>query len=440
MRGLACLVAVATLLPTMTLADGCYVVVHARGERSTTLSSDGQRALLVWQDGKETLHLQSNYEGPAADFAWVIPVPARPAVSRSSWELFTQVEEATRPRVHFAVVSYHGGLCGCSGGEASTEEQGTADAAVAVLETLSIAEFHVDIVHARDGGGFVDWLRGKSYRVDEKAAPVLQQYVDKEFYFVAVRIREGAMAPAGDGKAMVSGGLTPLSVSFETDKPFYPLAISAISSAAENELLLLAATPWRTVPEGWDWTRLSDGDVQAAVGAGTARSPRGGQACGCRASAGQGTPEAPVDLAPAVRAAQSVLRKPALVVVSAIEGRWTLLPDGALAPATPDSPGAPTVLTRFRAFLKPKHMQDITFRPMVPEDIEPFGRQEQREPFGREPQDFYIEVSSAASPSPVRVALCLAGFVLATLGVGRRRPGLRSAGILLVFMAMAISL
>jgi len=442
MRSLLTLVATValTLAPAIGVADGVFVVVRARGEQETKVSSSAQRALVVWREGNETLHLRSTYEGPAADFAWVVPVPARPTVERSSWVLFTQVEEATRPRLNLISVSYHKSPCTCAAGPGAAETVGAAESAVALLQSLDVAEFHVDIVHARDGGGFVSWLRARDYRVDENAAPVFQQYVDKEFYFVAVRIREGAVGEAAGGEGIVSGGLTPLAIAFETASPFYPLAISAISSAPENELLLLTVTPWRAAPDSWDWAWLTDRDVQAGLGGEVLHAWRQSQG-GCGSGKEQTVDTPAVDFAPAVRAAQQGLRHPALVRVCERKSHWPLRDGGAEAKAESESTGQPIVLTRFHAFLKPKHMQDLTLRPMTQEDEWPGGPVHRMGPEarpGRTPQDYYIEVSGARSPRLVQTALTAVGLALAAVGMSRRRGGLRSAGLLLLLAAMAI--
>ena len=442
MRSLLTLVATValTLAPAIGVADGVFVVVRSRGERETRVSSSAQRALLVWRAGKETLHLRSTYEGPAADFAWVVPVPARPTVSQSSWELFTQVEEATRPRLNLISVTRHKSPCTCAAGQGAAETVGAAETAVALLESLEVAEFHVDIVHARDGGGFVSWLRARDYGVDEKAAPVFQQYVDREFYFVAVRIREGAVGEAAGGEGVVSGGLTPLAISFETASPFYPLAVSAISSAPENELLLLTVTPWRAAPDGWDWAWLTDHDVQAGLGGEVLHAWRKSQG-GCGSGKEQTVDTPAVDFAPAVRAAQQGLRQPALVRVCEIGDRWPLRDGGAEGEAGSESTGQRIVLTRFHAFLKPKHMRDLTLLPIRPRDEWPDGPVHRMGPEarpGRTPQDYYIEVSGAPSPRPVQTALAAVGLALAAVGMSRRRGGLRSAGLLLLLAAMAI--
>jgi hypothetical protein len=45
----------------------------------------------------------------------------------------------------------------------------------------------------------------------------------------------------------------------------FPLAISAITSAAENELLLLMVTPLRVVPQDCAWTYMTDSDIRGAL-------------------------------------------------------------------------------------------------------------------------------------------------------------------------------
>jgi hypothetical protein len=43
-----------------------------------------QRALLAWRDGMETLVIESAFVGKGTDFAWVVPLPAKPAVEAAT--------------------------------------------------------------------------------------------------------------------------------------------------------------------------------------------------------------------------------------------------------------------------------------------------------------------------------------------------------------------
>ena len=43
-----------------------------------------QRALLAWKDGVETLVIESSFVGEGTDFAWVVPLPAKPEVEAAT--------------------------------------------------------------------------------------------------------------------------------------------------------------------------------------------------------------------------------------------------------------------------------------------------------------------------------------------------------------------
>lgn len=313
------------------------------------VSSDAQKALIVWHEGEETLHIQSSYSGPASDFAWVIPIPSRPAVKRSSWSLFKQAEEATRPRITVEKgVIFPGFKFGCSAPEVEVRKE-TLPTGVRELESLDIRELHIDIVEASDSGGFLRWLRNHEYAVDEKAEPVLQRYIDANFYFIVTKISKSSTWAKRKGVTeTVSGGLTPLAITFAAEKAFYPLAISTISSAPENELLLLTAAPQRLEPVEYGCTTLSHEDIEKTI------APK-------LRESGNVLFTTLVDFAPAIKAAQNRLEKPALVVECVAEMAWQGNNYSKLVSKKALFAGEHLRITRFHTFLKPEEMKDITF-------------------------------------------------------------------------------
>ncbi|MBM4042259.1 MAG: DUF2330 domain-containing protein [Planctomycetes bacterium] len=346
------LAALALLLMTgKAMADGFIIVKRDVGSVEAKPSSDAQRALLIWRDGKETLHLLSTYRGPAADFAWVIPVPTRPTVQRSSWQLFDAAEKWTRPSVRLVRYEMRRKFCGCAGPSAEPTEAGRAESKIVALESWIIGEFHVDILAAQGGGGLGAWLRENGYAIPGEAEPVLEQYVKKAFYFVAAKIRKDALG----GRATVTSALTPLAITFATEKPFYPLAISAISSAPENELLLVTVTPWWFEPENLPCTWLGHGDVWRGL-----RSQLAKQSYWARFARRE------VDFAPAIRAAQDRMAEQGVVLEACNKHPLFLADDHDLT--SWQEPGSHGVkLMRFHAFLKPQAMRDITFRRLWPD-------------------------------------------------------------------------
>lgn len=334
-------------------ADGCMLLprisIYHRGKAE--VSSDAQRALLVWKQGSETLHVESTYSGPAADFAWIIPVPARPTVERSKWELFEQAEEATRPQVTVEKAEVFRGLnIGCSAPATKTDTE-RLTTSVRKIESLAIREFHIDIVQANDSGGFLTWLHNHEYVVPAGAKPIFQEYIDKRFYFIVTKIdKTSAWARHKDITEAVSGGLTPLAVTFAAGRPFYPLAISAVSSASENELLLLCAASERLEPVEYASTDLSTGDIEYTIAAKVREK-------------GNALVRTGVDFGPAVKAAQERMAGPGLVVESVKEMAWHGKKPGNLVRKSSRVAGEKACVTRFHTFLKPRQMRDITFIP-----------------------------------------------------------------------------
>ena len=65
----------------LCIADGCFSPPVATGRAAGRggVSSPHQRGVVIEaESGYEVLLLQTTYRGPAADFAWIIPVPGRP--------------------------------------------------------------------------------------------------------------------------------------------------------------------------------------------------------------------------------------------------------------------------------------------------------------------------------------------------------------------------
>jgi hypothetical protein len=329
------------------LADGGFLVRTAE-EARVKVSSDAQKALVVWEAGTETLHVRSSFHGPVAEFAWVIPVPARPKVERSDWKLFTAAEQATRPEVVVVRTRFVHGGCTCASG-AVPEQSAPQQTTVRRIESLDIRELHVEVLAADDAGGFVSWLKANGYAVGQSAEAVLGDYVRRRFFFVAVRVREtGFWARLKTSGGTVAGELTPLAISFPAAKPFYPLAISAISTAPENELLLLVAADRRLEAAEYPCVEMTSPDLERGISS----LPWGKE----RDKALRNP-----DLALAVKAANQRLGRPTLVVEKVADMAWSGPEHRRFAPAK-GRPGEQSArITRFHAILNAGEMMDVTF-------------------------------------------------------------------------------
>jgi len=216
------------------LADGGYF--YDFGE---DIYEPSQKAVILFTDGHEDLILSPKYEGTAGDFAWVVPVPARPEVEVADHGVFWELAEITR--VH---VLYESG--GFLTGTESLEAPG-----VDVLEEKVVGPYDVAVLSSGDPDALVDWLNANGYFFPEAGGEIIAEYVRNGWFFVASRISTGE-----DAGSLAEGNIEPLVLSFASDRIVYPLRISAISSD-DCEVLLYVFSENAVVPGEYPFLTLN---------------------------------------------------------------------------------------------------------------------------------------------------------------------------------------
>jgi len=237
------LVAILLILPTIASADGGYVW------KETFLGqakSGGQQAVILFFDNRETLVIQTEYEGELADFSWLIPTPApvtADEVGEADPNIYYWLDDLTAPIFYKltpynrgSYIRYENGGCSCngsSGGGGYRAAPGGADQDhLEVLETILTESYEVTVLETRDAQDLTDWLDQNEYAYPIGSNAVLEDYIQRGWYFLAVRIR-----PSKPGE-VVKQSLTPIQISFKTDEPVLPMNISSISSEPETEILI----------------------------------------------------------------------------------------------------------------------------------------------------------------------------------------------------------
>src|SRR5947209_2402563 len=113
-------------------ADGCFVF---RWNKGVDINEPTQKAIIVYDQGREDLLLQVKYEGPLEDFGWLVPVPTLPTVERGSMEPFYELSQLTQRQ--FGAGTLTAGYRGGSGGEPER---------VKVIEVKTVGAYEVAIL------------------------------------------------------------------------------------------------------------------------------------------------------------------------------------------------------------------------------------------------------------------------------------------------------
>lgn len=203
-----------------------------------------QEALIAWyEDGGEeraTYVLMSDYEGSPAAFAWVIPLPGPlegEVIAHEDDILFRNLEYRTAPSFRI-LMNAPAFACACA---AATGSDDTSLVEIVRAGRAGILDY-VELV-ASDPVALLTWLQTNGFAVPDGSEAVLDRYLGQGGSFLALRVTG---ADEDDGSSGASGTIAvpPIQFTCITGRRTYPMAISAISAAAESEVVVytLAAT------------------------------------------------------------------------------------------------------------------------------------------------------------------------------------------------------
>jgi len=183
------------------------------------IKESDQKAVIFYEKGKETLILSITFRGDAKDFGWVIPVPQKPKITKGSDEIFTSLQEITQKYKKYRDIGIRKmGI----GAPLMTEES------VTIIETKKIDYYDITILSATDAQALAKWLLDNGYQYPEESAYILNDYINNQWYFVAVKISPEAMGAEEVIRELKEGHTTPLKLEFDSGTIIYPLRISSI--------------------------------------------------------------------------------------------------------------------------------------------------------------------------------------------------------------------
>jgi len=213
--------------------ETCIAIPHRPDDSAIEMALPEQRAFLYRQGDSEHMVLSVQYNGATEEFAWVIPTETRAKVDAQSGAPFHELWKATK------VVSR-----APAGAVRATAKAGAAPPEVQVLERKIAGPYDVAILKASSGGGLYKWLRDNGFGLNQSTRNALDDYVEKNWHFVAARIRPGKREQTT--RALKNGTIAPLHIQYQAKRLSYPLRVTAGNpGTSEIELFVVADDPPR---------------------------------------------------------------------------------------------------------------------------------------------------------------------------------------------------
>ena len=216
----------------------------------TKLYNDATQVVLMRDGNRTVLSMQNNYQGPAADFAMVVPVPQilqKENVRTLKKDVFDQVDQLSAPRLveywerdpcyspaqglaDFGTIGFGGlGLRGAGRGGGGFGSGGY----VNVEAKFAVGEYDIVILSTNDATALGNWLQQNEYKTPTGAEPLYKPYIESGSYFFVAKVNVERVAMQ-DGKAVLS----PLRFHYESTEFSLPVRLGMINSSGKQDLLV----------------------------------------------------------------------------------------------------------------------------------------------------------------------------------------------------------
>ena len=229
---------------TKVEADGMFVAPKFVWDKHKDINEPTQKAIIVYDAGREDLILQVKYEGPVDEFGWLIPVPNLPTVQEGSMKCFYELSQYTQWHFewgHQRSRTRSGAMTlGMDSSGAKTEPP------VKVIETKTVGAYKIAVLSTKDAGALENWLATNLFYFPTNKTDALDAYVKQHWYFIAVKVNlgQGLLGTISSKLKLASGELHPLQISFASDRCVYPLKISSVNGQpSEVQVYVLSPEP-----------------------------------------------------------------------------------------------------------------------------------------------------------------------------------------------------
>ncbi|MEM9863817.1 MAG: DUF2330 domain-containing protein [Myxococcota bacterium] len=252
------LASTATRLALLTL--GAYAVFFASAPKAhafcgfyvsgATAPKNRGSLVILMRDGTRTVvSMQNDYQGPAEEFAMVVPVPEvldEEQVRTLPREVFARVDEMAAPRLveyweqdpcyepayeDYDLVPEAAPSVDLS--EEEEDEDDDEDYGVTVEAQFAVGEYDIEILGASDSDGLQRWLNDHGYRIPTGAAPVLAPYIQQGMRFFVARVDPERVTFA-DGRAILS----PLRFYYDSESFSLPIRLGRLSADGPQDIVV----------------------------------------------------------------------------------------------------------------------------------------------------------------------------------------------------------
>lgn len=210
--------------------------------------------------GRVTAVIEILYQGPADQFAWILPVSGTPDVSVSTNALLNRLQQATNP-VYQLQRTWPEDACNVdfdSGGNGVTGDPvdspvDSGSGSVSVLASGNAGPYDYEVISVAAGADdpaqdAIEWLMTNGYDTGATGPDLLRPYLVNGLNLLAVRLSKQASV----------GSIRPIKLAYDSDEPMIPIRPTAVAANDDMGILVWVLGSARAVPVNYKTLELNE--------------------------------------------------------------------------------------------------------------------------------------------------------------------------------------
>jgi hypothetical protein len=265
MKWLAAALASLTLAAPLRSANACGC--FAPPSPMTPVVQAGERILFMHDGSQVTAYIQIQYQGAAAEFGWLVPLPSVPTLEVGTDELFTTLQAQTNPQYSITTQrnfcgggsSRSSGIgCGASdsagsaaaadAGVFAASDMGASNPGGPLVLKASIGPYDYAVLKADDQQEMLSWLNTNRYFVPDATGAAVAPYIHPGGFFLALKLRAGESA----------GDVVPIVLRYASDLPMIPITLTSVGAIPDMGVLVWLLGDARAIPRNYNHVVLDE--------------------------------------------------------------------------------------------------------------------------------------------------------------------------------------
>jgi hypothetical protein len=220
-------------------------------------------------DGTVTAVIEIQYQGPAEQFSWLLPISSVPMgdeIAVASNAALQRLKQATNPQYNLTLrvegtcdardfaTDSAGGPRAASGANNSSNAEGDKGVTVEAQGVVGSFEWTaISVDEALDDPADVatTWLSENGYDVPEGAAGLLRPYLEDGLYLLALKLVKGADV----------GSIRPIVLTYDAQLPMIPIKLTAVAANEDMGVLAWLLGDAQAVPKNYNSLELNEARI-----------------------------------------------------------------------------------------------------------------------------------------------------------------------------------